>query len=146
MINPPTPETISIIVTASGSTSSDRPTSKPPAASQVQAVVTSSRSSWPRPSRPTKAAIAPPKAVKTESVESHAAVRREIDSPRRVIRSAPASGASRQSHAPPIIWTTQSSAQHPQPVDVEVEPLARDRDDQAEADDDLGGGDGHHGE
>ncbi len=33
-----------------------------------------------------------------------------------------------------------------EPVDVEVEPLARDRDDQAEADDDLGGGDGHHGE
>src|SRR6266851_8982714 len=64
-------------------------------------------------------------------------------SPARVISPAAASGDSRQIQAPEI---TSSSAERVEPVDVERDVLAVERDDQAETDDDLGGRDGHHGE
>src|SRR3982751_2147073 len=62
--------------------------------------------------------------------------------PSRVIESAAASGATRQIQAATITGLT---AQEGELVDVEVEALARDRDDQAETDDDLGGRHCHHG-
>ncbi len=58
---------------------SEKPTSKPPVESHVQAVVSCSRSSLDSPSRSTNATTAPANARKTESVEIQPAVRRVID-------------------------------------------------------------------
>ncbi len=102
-ISPPTPETMSIITTESGSTRISIPTSKSPAASQVYAVESCSRSSASLDQRPKNATSAPAKATNVVRVEIQPAVRREIHGPVSVIASAPPSGASRQTQAPAII-------------------------------------------
>ena len=61
---------MSIITTESGSIRISSPTSKSPAASQVYAVESSSRSSGSRPQSEKKATSAPPKARKVVSVET----------------------------------------------------------------------------
>src|SRR6187431_1129707 len=102
-MSPPTPETISIITVESGSTRICRPTSKSPAASQVYAVETTSRSSGLAAHVAKKATTAPPKATNVVSVEMSPAVRREIRPPATAIASAPASGESRQTQPPAAI-------------------------------------------
>src|SRR4051812_33707152 len=59
------------------------------------------------------------------------------------ITSTAASGASRQTQAATIM---RSAPEGLQPVDVEGQAPPRHRDDQAEADDDLGSRDGHYGD
>src|SRR6185437_503083 len=101
-ISPPTPATMSIIIVLSGSTSTLKPTLKPPLCSHVHAVyVMPACASEERRAR--KAQRAPPNATKTLRVESHAAARREMRVPPRRIRTVPASGAKRQSQAPFLI-------------------------------------------
>ncbi len=102
-MSPPTPETISIITTASGSTRISKPTSKFTVASHVYAVESSCRSPGSRAQSPKNATSAPPKATNVVSVEIHPASRRLIRVPPSVIASAPASGASRQVQAPATI-------------------------------------------
>ena len=102
-MSPPTPETMSIITVASGSTRISMPTSKSPAASHVYAVESSSRSAASRAQSPKNATSAPPKATKVVSVEIQPASRAMMRVPQSVIVSAPASGASRQVQAPATI-------------------------------------------
>jgi hypothetical protein len=64
----PTPATISISITESGSTTSVSPTEKSPADSHVQAVVTPARSSAPSPSIAKKATAAATNEPATASV------------------------------------------------------------------------------
>src|SRR3954454_22867680 len=100
-IRPPTPETISIIIVLSGSTITVSPALNVPAWSHVHAVekcASCDAFEW----SPRNDQTAPANATKPLVVDSHAAVRREIRVPQSVIRSAPASGAARQSHAPAI--------------------------------------------
>ena len=119
------------------------PTSKSPVESHVQAVVSCSRSSA-RLARACRRTRRPRRRRRRRptSVEIQPAVRRVIDSPMTVIAKAPASGAKRQIQAPAIM----PAPEHPEGVDVERQLAPAHRDDQPEADDDLGGGDGHHGE
>src|SRR3990172_2584240 len=146
-MSPPTPETTSIIVAASGSTRTDMPRSNEPALSQVNAVESSERSPASRAHIAKNVTAAPPKATNTDSVEMTPAVRHEIVSPRSVITRAPASGASRQIQAPTVMPRRSPSAvQLAEAVDVERELAPGDRHDQAEADADLGRGDSHDGE
>jgi hypothetical protein len=93
MMSAPTPETISISITESGSTTSVRPAEKPPAESQVHAVVTSARSSVLSPSMTTKTIAAATNEPATASVEMNAAARRETHVPPSVMKSAAPSGA-----------------------------------------------------
>ena len=60
-----------------------------------------------------------------------------------MIAAAAASGSSRQIQAAAFI---APYPERPQLVDVELDVAAAHRDDQPEADDDLGGGDRHHGD
>src|SRR5437868_3018266 len=130
--------------TESGSTRMLSPKCSPSAPSHVQAESSCDRSAAGFDSMSTKATTAPANATVVDSVASQPAVRREMRVPARVRTSVPASGATRQIQAPAIIGA--SPAERCQAVDVEWKAPARHRHDQAEADDDLGGGDGHHGD
>src|SRR5262249_19872563 len=99
-MRPPTPETTSIITIESGSTRICMPTWKEPPESHVYAVESSLRSPCAWLHMEKKETSAPAKATKTDEVPRYAAVRREIDVPASVIRTAPASGASKQSQPP----------------------------------------------
>src|SRR4029450_7145364 len=105
-MRPPTPETISIITSESGSTRIWTSTLKLPPVSQVYAVETCERSLASFPHAPKKATSAPPKATNVERVEIQPARRREIAWPRNVIVRQPTSGASRQVQAPAAIVTS----------------------------------------
>src|SRR6476469_10786297 len=89
---------------------------------------------------------APANATKTDVVEIQPAAARGMRVPRSVRSTAPASGATRQSHAPPIKRQHLSSAELRQAVDVEGEAATVDRDDEPEPDAHLRGGDRHHRE
>src|SRR5919198_6765242 len=102
-MRPPTPETISIITSASGSTRIWTSTLKSPPVNQVYAVDTCERSPESLPHAAKRATTAPPNATKVESVEIQPAMRRVISCPRKVIVRQPTSGAARQTQAPAII-------------------------------------------
>src|SRR3954451_9057615 len=143
-ISAPTPETISIIITLSGSTRTDRPDWYEPPSIHVHAVEMWCRSCGCSPRRPANAVNAPANATAVDSVETYAAVRREMRVPASVITSAPTSGESRQIHAPAV--KSPSAPKRVHAVDVERDVLAIHRYDETEADDDLRRGDGHHGD
>src|SRR5439155_7436084 len=165
----PTPETTSIMKIESGSTRMLRPTWKLPAASHVHALESCERSPVSRPSIEKKATAAAMNETKTEAVARRPAPRRVQRVPPSVIATVAPSGANRQTHEAMITsfsaadaglasdarrrsfgqtgrvaW--RSSAQGRELVDVQHELPPVHGHDQAEADDDLGGGDGHHGE
>src|SRR4051812_858882 len=114
--------------------------SKRPAVSHVYAVLEAARFEGLLSSISARATIAPANATATESVAIQPAPRRERRCPSSAMSTAPASGASRQIQ-PPVVTT--SSAELAELVDVEVETVARHRDDEAEPDHDLRGRDGH---
>src|SRR5919201_1933575 len=143
-MRPPTPETISIITTASGSTRICADTLKLPPVSQVYAVETCERSCGLSPHMTKKATAAAPKATNVESVEIQPASRREIVCPQSAVVTQPTSGASRQTQAAAVISASASERAHP--VDVEREAAARHRDDQPQPDRDLTRRDRHHRE
>ena len=108
---------------------------------QLHAVDDCARSASSRESISTKHQTAATKAPATEAVPISPAARRLIVLPASVIASAPASGRKRQIQAAGII-----PAQGREAVGVERDVTAGHGDDEPEADDDLRGGDGHHGE
>ena len=101
-MSPPTPETMSIIVLERVSSRICTWTWKSPAASQVYAVETCSRSDGSAAQSPKNATRAPPNATKVDSVAIQPAVRREMRPPAIVIVKAPTSGDSRQTQAAAI--------------------------------------------
>ena len=102
-ISAPTPETISIIITLSGSTSTSNPERYVPAWIHVHAVETWWRSPPDLPRSAAKDTSAPANATKHDAVDRYAAPRRESRVPPSVISSAPRSGDRRQIHAPVVI-------------------------------------------
>src|SRR5262245_15057948 len=129
--------------TDTGSTRILRPKSRLPAVSQRQAVDGCERSDGLSPSMTAKETSAATKAPATAAVARKPAARLDIAVPRSVISAAAPSGRKRQTQAAAIMV---SSAERPELVHVELEVAARHGDDQAEADDHLGGRHGHHGE
>src|SRR6266508_3377700 len=125
MISAPTPETISISITESGSTTSVKPAEKPPAESQVQAVVTSARSSGLSPSMATKTNAAARREIQVSpSVMSSAAPSGAAS----VIQEASTKGAPGKCEA--FSGEGRSSPEARQPVDVQREAAARHGDDE----------------
>src|SRR4051794_16988445 len=115
--------------TLSGSTRIRRPTWKLPAVSHSQAVEGSERASGDWVWSFAKTTTAAAKEPSTELVAIYPAALREMPVvPSNVISSAAASGATRQIQAATITWSPTKEAEL---VDIEVEPLLRNRDDQA---------------
>ena len=102
-MSPPTPETMSIITLDRVSSRIWTETWKFPAASQVYAVETCSRSDGFAAQSAKNATSAPANATNVVSVEIQPAVRREMRPPASVIATAPASGDPRQIQAPAVI-------------------------------------------
>src|SRR5262249_21226284 len=145
MISDPTPATISIIITLSWSVRSVKPNEYCPAESHVQDVVSCTRAFAFSPSIVTKTTIAAAKETIVETVETYPAPRREIRVPASASAIVAASGLARQIQAAQFKFD-YSSPEGPELVHVELEVPAAHRHDQPEADDDLGGGDGHDGD
>src|ERR1041385_8122361 len=99
MISEPTPVTISIIITLSGSFRSVSPKWYGPAESQVQAVVVEPRCFGDSERSFAKTTIAAANAPIVVSVETYAAPRREMRAPAAVIATHPANGRPRQNQA-----------------------------------------------
>src|SRR3954471_17666274 len=136
---------MSIIIVDSGSTMISKPALNWPLCSHVHAVeMCESCDVFAR--SPKKDQTAPAKATKTEVVEIQPAATRGMRVPRSVISTAPASGATRQSHAPQIMKRHLSSAELRQAVDIGGEAAPVDRNDEPEPDADLRRADGHHRE
>src|SRR5262249_17086246 len=142
-MRPPTPATISIIITLSWSVSSVKPNRYWPADSQVHEVVVCVRWSGLSPRSRMNATTAARNEPKVVAVEIKPAARRESAFPPSVIAIVEASGSSRQTQATAFIALTP---QRPQLVDVEVDVAPAHRHDEAEADHDFGRRDRHHGD
>ncbi len=98
-ISPPTPETISIMNTLSGSTRIERPKLRLPADSQVQAVETCARSLGSCDSMTANETTAAANESATEPVAMTPAARRESWLPPSTITATAASGRNRQIQA-----------------------------------------------
>src|SRR5436190_10638166 len=99
----PTPVTISIMNTESGSVRIENPTLKLPATSQLYAVEVSARSAGERLSISPNTTTAATNAAPDERVEIQAAVRRDMLPPSTVISAVEPSGSSRQVQAAAFI-------------------------------------------
>src|SRR5438093_11895632 len=103
-ISAPTPATINIIITLSGSISTEKPDLYEPPWIHVHAVDRWWRFDGWRSRRPMNDASAPPKATKQAPVAMKPVATRDSRVPASVITIAPASGARRQIQAPAIIY------------------------------------------
>src|ERR1044072_5122797 len=154
----PTPLTISIMKTESLSIWIGPPIFKSPAESHVQSVDECVLSSGLSPSSTAKTITEQAKETSAEPAARKPAMERLMLVPGGAIRTTAAAGAKSAIQAAAIIRDDPpggasrrvspggSSSQSGELVHVEIDVPARDRDDEAEADDRLGGGDDHHGQ